>query len=195
MTPILGITASQITGHLWAPSNSYDSIATTTVGAGGASTITFSSIPATYRHLQIRGISRVGSAGSGAGTNDLLMQFNGVTTSTYSRHALYGTGSAAGANGSGSNTSAYAARAVTPRSGITASVFGTFVIDILDYADTNKFKTIRSLAGMDSNDTNGIVSLASGSSQSTSAVSSITLFDEFSYSFVQYSQFALYGVK
>jgi hypothetical protein len=48
---------------------------------------------------------------------------------------------------------------------------------------------------MDSNDTNGIVALASGSSQSTSAVSSITLFDEFSYSFVQYSQFALYGVK
>jgi hypothetical protein len=174
---------------------SYESIATVTVGAGGASSITFSSIPATYSHLQIRGISRVGSAGSGAGTNDLLVQFNGVTTSTYSRHALYGTGSAAGVNGSGSNTSAYAARAVTPRSGITASVFGTFVIDILDYADTNKFKTIRSLAGMDSNDTNGIVALASGSSQSTSAVSSITLFDESSFSFVQYSQFALYGVK
>ena len=187
--PILGIIASGISGKL----TSYDSIATTTVGAGGAASITFSSIPSTYRHLQIRGIMRVASGT--AGTDDMLIQFNGITTSTYSKHALYGTGSTAGANGTGTVTSAFAARAAIPRSGITASVFGTFVIDILDYADANKYKTVRSLAGSDSNDTNGVVSLASGSWQSTSAVNSITLFDENSYNFVQYSQFALYGVK
>lgn len=38
----------------WSPSTDYDSIATTTVGAGGAASITFSSIPSTYQHLQIR---------------------------------------------------------------------------------------------------------------------------------------------
>jgi hypothetical protein len=54
MTPILGILASGMSGNLWAPGKDFDSIATTTVGAGGASTITFSSIPSTYRHLQIR---------------------------------------------------------------------------------------------------------------------------------------------
>ena len=42
--------------------NSYESIATVTVGAGGTSTITFSSIPTGYTHLQIRGIAQIGRA-------------------------------------------------------------------------------------------------------------------------------------
>ena len=57
--PILGIMASQISGHLSNPS--YESIATYTVGAGGSSTMVFSSIPQTYKHLEFT-MSIFGSA-------------------------------------------------------------------------------------------------------------------------------------
>jgi hypothetical protein len=176
-----------------AAAGDYESIATTTVGAGGASSITFSSIPSTYKHLQIRGIMRV-SSGT-AGTNDLFIQFNSDTAANYSRHALYGTGSTAGANGNGSTSSPYAGRACIPRNGISANIFGVTITDILDYANTFKYKTIRNLSGMDDNSTNGVVSLSSASWQNTNAITSITLFDENSYSFSQYSSFALFGIK
>jgi hypothetical protein len=42
----------------------YKLIASYTTGAGGINTITFSSIPQTYTHLQIRGIARNSSCRS-----------------------------------------------------------------------------------------------------------------------------------
>jgi len=93
MAPILGIWASQISGHLFAPSGAYDSIATTTVGAGGTSSITFNSIPSTYTHLQIRaftGTSTIYVSNAG------YVSFNGdTTTSNYNDHAIYGSGASA----------------------------------------------------------------------------------------------------
>jgi len=183
--PILGIWASQISGKLFAPSGAYDSIATTTVGAGGASSITFSSIPSTYTHLQIRGMS-VGTVGS----QDVLIYFNGVNTSNnYSWHELRGNGSSAAAN-AGTNTAAmYVASNSTDPTYPTASV-----VDILDYTNTNKNKTIRVLEGRDING-NGTISLFSGQYLSTSAVTSITIYTPGAYAFNQYSSFALYGIK
>lgn len=171
----------------------FQSIATTVVGVSGQATITFSSIPSTFKHLQIRGITRLGS--STTGTNDIFIRFNSDTASNYSQHALFGTGASASSNGSASTTSAYATRATSPRAGSTANAFGVFVVDILDYADTNKYKTVRGLGGADTNDTNGLISLASGNWRSTSAVTQIDLTDELGYNFVQYSHFALYGIK
>ena len=95
MSPILGIYASQITGHLFTPSNSYTSIATATVDSGGASSITFSSIPSTYTHLQIREISR--GAAVQTSTN-IQMQFNSDTGTNYSDTWLYGNGTSAVSN-------------------------------------------------------------------------------------------------
>ena len=188
MTPILGITASQITGHLWAPGKDYDSIATTTVGGGGASSITFSSIPSTYKHLQIRGIAQRTTASTFSAVN---IVFNSDTTNTnYARHDLYGTGAATGASGipTASNTSkAY----VYVGSG---SAFGPAVIDILDYTDTNKYKTLRGLGGVDNNGS-GLVAFNSSLWLSTSAITSITLTIDTSATFSQYSSFALYGIK
>jgi hypothetical protein len=84
--PILGIMASQISGHLFAPSGAYDSIATTTLSSPAAS-ITFSSIPATYTHLQIRGIAR-----STAAAGNVSIAYNSDTGSNYAGHDLYGDG-------------------------------------------------------------------------------------------------------
>jgi hypothetical protein len=93
MSPILGIVASQ--NYVRTPPSSFESIATAT-GTGSSATITFSSIPSTYQHLQIRGIARATSGGE-TEPIDLRLYFNGLTTGIYSSHALYGNGSSAAA--------------------------------------------------------------------------------------------------
>jgi hypothetical protein len=168
--------------------NSYESIATVTVGGGGSSSISFTSIPATFKHLQIRGIAR---GNGGAFYDRPLLQFNSDTGSNYSWHYLEGYNTSAGAGAGASQTfiSEYYAAA---GAGAGASVFGAMVLDILDYADTNKYKTTRSLAGIDSNTVGGALQLASGSWRNTAAISTITLSG---FTFQQYSSFALYGIK
>ena len=171
----------------------YESISTVTVGAGGSSTITFSSIPSTYSHLQIRGISRV-STGGGSGTVSLQLNFNSDTGTNYtSNHVLYGTGSSALAAASGTSM-ALGSIVNFPQSSATANAFGVVVADILDYANTNKYKTVRGLGGYDGNDTNGIVTFRSFAWMNTAAISNIT-FTSGSGDFAQYSSFALYGIK
>jgi hypothetical protein len=182
--PILGIIDSQKSGHLY--NNSYTSLQTVTVGSGGASSITFSSIPSTYTHLQIRGIVREASGGF----DQAFMQLNSDSGSNYATHNLNGNGSSAGAGATTSTTSMSVA--AIPGSNQSSSVFGATVIDILDYANTNKYKTVRSLSGTDNNGS-GYAWFASGLWQNTNAVTNITIFS--TYNFVQYSQFALYGVN
>ena len=182
--PILGIWASQISGKLWAPAGAYESIATTTVGAGGSSSITFSSIPSTYTHLQIR-VMAIGSAAEG------YMRFNSDTGSNYSYHVLYGNGSSAGATSSTSTTRVLGTGFAAGASSATNPY--VTVIDILDYANTNKYKTTRALDGQDLNGS-GIIDLNSGLWQSTSAITTVNLFCN-SGSYNQYSSFALYGIK
>ena len=172
------------TGAPPAPTVSYDSIATSTVGSGGTSTITFSSIPATYKHLQLRWIAR--SANSGGG-DTLLMSIN--SGSADRTHALIGNGSA---TGSEAYTLSYFGNMSAGTS--PANAFGAGVIDILDYADTNKNRVGRSLSGHDNNGS-GEVFMHSWLKASTTAISSITFTIASSANFDQYSQFALYGVK
>ena len=184
--PILGITASQNYPRV---TNSYESIATVTVGSGGSSTVTFSSIPSTYQHLQIRGLVRDNRS---AALNNITFQVNSDTGANYTQHALYGDGSSVGAFGNASTNLTYGG--LIPSASTTASVFGVTVIDILDYANTNKYKTFRVLSGFDANGSGG-VRLYSGLWMSTSAMTSITFDSETSGDFVQYSSFALYGIK
>jgi hypothetical protein len=160
---------------------SYESIATVTVGAGGSSTLTFSSIPATYSHLQIRVLAQNGNTDKNLG-----IRFNGDTATNYSRHLLYGTGASALATAD--VTVAYVDAYISPTGG-----FGAAVVDILDYANTNKYKTTRALGGYDANGS-GWMTLTSGSWRSTVAINSITIY-AFANSFAQYSTFALYGIK
>ena len=187
MSPILGIWASQNYPRI---TSSYESIATVTVGSGGSSSISFTSIPSTFTHLQIRGITR--GARSNINTNVYFGFNNDTTTSNYYGHGLYGTGSAAGAIGKiGSATNALIASVANTA---TANVFSGFVIDILDYASTSKNKTTRSLNGYDTNG-DGQIWMQSGLwMNSSTAISSIQITDPLGV-FLQYSSFALYGIK
>ena len=170
--------------------NSYESIATVSVGAGGSSSISFSSIPSTFKHLQIRGIARSSRSASGS---YLKIQLNGDTANNYANHGLFGNGSSAGAYAV--TTTDHAGEAYITAASDTASAFGASVWDILDYTNTNKNKTVRAMTGADVNGTNGQLRFASGVWLSTSSVTSLTLTDGNAANFVEYSQFALYGIK
>lgn len=167
----------------------YESIQTVTVGSGGASYIEFSSIANTYKHLQIRAIGR--SSESGSNNSGTSIQFNSDTSTNYSWHVMYGNGSSTGSVGF-ANTNIIGIGEGTG-AGAGANTFGAFVIDILDYANTNKYKTVRTLNGWENNGT-GTLLFVSGAWRNTNAVSSIKITTGGS-GFVQYSKFALYGIK
>lgn len=163
----------------------YESIQTVTLSSGQTS-LDFTSIPSTYKHLQIRLMAKTNSANF---YDTVLLRFNSDTASNYSYHYLDGynsTVSAAGAASTAFIQTYYIA-------GNASNTFGVAVIDILDYANTNKYKTTRSLAGVDVNTTGGAINFSSGSWRSTSAISNITIYN--TNPFQQYSSFALYGVK
>jgi hypothetical protein len=158
-------------------------IATTLVGAGGAAAVTFSNIPNTYKHLQVRGIATFAS-----GTNAIILQANGDTGSNYAWHQMYGTGSSAGSNGATSTATANIS---------VASVSGTvgvFVTDILDYANTTKYKTYKSLTGYDNNGS-GVIAMRSVLWMNTGAVTSLSLKFDTGVNFAQNTRFSLYGIR
>lgn len=168
-----------------ASTTSYESIATVTVGAGDAFYVEFTSIPSTYKHLQIRLIAKW--TYPGVDLTNCNISINSGTGNANS-HRLGGDGSSATASNPGAD---YFPSPYIP-SGRT-DTFGAGVIDILDYTDTNKYKTVRGLGGFDANGS-GRVSLASAYFATTSAISSIKIFPD-NYKWAQYSSFALYGVK
>jgi hypothetical protein len=80
-----------------------------------------------------------------------------------------------------------------PTNSAAANVFGAGIIDILDYADTNKYKTVRALSGTDNNGSGDII-LGSGLYQQTTAITSITL-EANGVNWLTNSSFALYGIR
>lgn len=187
MSPILGIWASAQQGVFNV--GDYESIATVN-GNGSSSSITFSSIPSTYQHLQIRTVAR-----EATGTNifgNIGFQANGDTGSNYTLHQIYGNGTSALTSGQGYSTST--ALLNIAGNSAAASVLGGGVVDILDYSNTNKLKTFRSLSGTDDN-TAGFILLRSQLWNNTSAITSLTLTDLSGVAFTSASSFALYGIK
>jgi hypothetical protein len=169
----------------------YESIATVTVGSGGVSNIDFTSIPSTYQHLQVRGIGRV--SGGTTGGSFVIVRFNGVSTgNVYAYHLIGGDGSTVSVYGGGNTNEMVSERYPLNGDG-SSSVFGTSIIDILDYKNTNKFKTLRSIGGFDTN-SSGAIYMDSGLWRDTNAITSINL-TMYLGNFVQYSKFGLFGIK
>lgn len=169
----------------------FESIATFT-GTGSNVSVTFSSIPSTYKSLQLRVLYKDTDVNSGFATYE--MTFNGSTTG-YARHRLTGDGTSATATGSFSNSSIDWFIGPTS-SGGQASMYGVAIIDIHDYASTTKNKTVRAISGSDMNsgNTNSQIRLISGLWANTSAITSITLYDT-AYYFAAGSTFSLYGIN
>lgn len=171
----------------------YDSIATVTVGAGGASQIDFASIPQTYQHLHLRGLLRYTTGTTGEAMS--FMRLNGISSTSYSGHLMYGDGTSPFGYGEASRTSMRAIECHA--NGLTASTYSAGYVDILDYRDTSKNTTIRSFSGFDANGS-GFVLVASGALYNTAAVTSISILPNTpaGYSaFLQHSTIALYGLR
>jgi len=164
----------------------FESIASVTLSSSQTS-IAFSSIAATYTHLQIRGITRTDRS---SGEDVIKMRFNSDTTETnYRNHYMTGDG---GTSASFNNNNS--GIGVTASANATSQIQGIIVIDILDYANTNKYKTSKTLTGTDQNGS-GQVWFASHLWKSTNAITSISFVPNLGANFVQYSSLALYGVK
>ena len=175
----------------------FESIATQEVTTT-ANSITFSAIPNTFTHLQIRGIS--------SGTrNDYRISefgttFNGDSGNNYSASDFYGNGTGAALQPT-VLTSVSNIRLAPGTQGANAggtARFGAVIIDILDYANTNKYKVFRANSGVDVvgsyNGLNGRLGMTGGTWLNTSAITSITLTCNLP-PFIQYTKFALYGIK
>ena len=195
MSPILGIIASGIQNSI-ANANSYESIATAT-GTGSNNYIEFTSIPSTYTHLQLRIIAQPNRP-AGGGATLMPIRFNADSGANYSVHWGSGDGSTASASGGGSQNAILLG--FTPNgggsSGSFQDIFNGLVVDILDYANTSKNKTVRSFGGFDKNGS-GWVGLFSGAWFNTAAINSMRIYinDAFTESWGVDSQVALYGIK
>lgn len=164
----------------------FESIATATA-SGGETTFTFSAIPGTYQHLQLRTLARP----TAASLSGLNLEINGVTsTSNYTFHRLYGDGASVVAGGFASGVLNYIQTDAGGGSN-TNSAMGATIWDILDYASTTKNKTVRTFNGCDVNGS-GTVELSSGLFISTNAITSLRVFG---ITFAAGSRLALYGIK
>ena len=168
----------------------YDSIQTVTVSGSSTFSVSFTSIPSTYTHLQIRGIGAY--ARTAAFPGGTVWTFNNDTAANYSSHSLYGYNSIA-STGSGVGASSLGLSDVGT---INSSVqyWSPTVIDILDYANTNKYKTARAFSGMDNGTVTGEIDFYSGNWRSTSAITTITM-TVGTYNLVAGTTYALYGIK
>lgn len=180
--PILGIYAS---ANQLQYSTAFESIATVTVGAGGSSSITFSSIPSTYKHLQVR-ISTIPTSSN----QSLYGTVNNDGATNYALHGLDGNGATAVANAA-STQSKYSLFGY--QTGGNTAYPTVAILDILDYTNTNKYKTFRTLSGSDANGS-GEINLASGLWLSTNAINRLDFYWS-AGNIAQYSSFALYGIK
>jgi hypothetical protein len=194
VTPVLlGILGQGAAGA--GGTTAFESIATTTVGSGGASSITFDLTGVSgYTHLQIRGICKSTSTSTSDNNALLVASFNSDTTySNYRSHTLEGNGSSASAFTLQQSGFYIFSGDLTTSNSSYSSMFAASIIDILDYTNTNKYKTVRILRGNDKNGS-GRVGIDSGLWMNTSAITNVVL--SFTNSNIaEYSQFALYGIK
>lgn len=160
----------------------------TQILASTTTAVTFSSIPSIYKHLQIRITAR---NTTGASNRPITLRINGDTGSNYAYHYIRGNGSSGSAAFSNSQTSMIIAN--SPGATETANIFAVALVDILDYTNTNKTKSVRSLSGRYASD--GGIDHTGGHWNSTSAITSIEIADRMvSSSLATGTRISLYGI-
>jgi len=167
----------------------YYEIASVTVGSGGASSIDFTSIPATYTDLVIKLSCRIGSS---ADRDGVFLTFNN-NTSSYSFRRVYGFDSGSSASDAASSQSSIAVGNTTANNA-TSNTFGNHEFYIPNYAGSNN-KSLNSDAVAENNSsTSWQVTMAAGLWSNSAAINRVTLTPG-SSSFVQHTTATIYGIK
>jgi hypothetical protein len=187
MSPILkGIVASGISGHLSNPGG-YESIASFTTTTS-TSDVTFTSIPQTYKHLELR----VFLSSTSATDVQSYVTLNGDSSANnYTRNIFAATETAVQGNSTdfGSYTgwtSMYMSKDSTTYPSVGIHFFN-------EYANTNKKKIMQSFYGNESN-ASGIFAKTSSQWNQYTAISTIK-FAASSGTFAAGSVLALYGLR
>lgn len=166
--------------------NTYEAIATVTVGSGGAAEMEFTSIPAIYTDLLLKVSAR--SDGSGGHTfQNMFLKINGATTNG-SQRWLKGNGSTAS---SANDTPIYTESLNYPLS--TANTFSSIEFYIPNYLSSN-YKSVSIDAAAENNATSGLMQLQAGLWSNTNTITSLAV-DPNIGNFVQHSTATLYGIK
>ena len=164
----------------------YELIETIEVGAGGAASIEFTSIPQDGVDLKILISGRVIYTGNYA--DAVGVRLNGSTTN-FNYIRLFGTGSAVS---TGAQTNEYLAGGLSTDSN-TANTFGNIEVTVANYTSSAN-KSVSSDGVSENNATNSWQWMAAGLWSNTSAVTSITLVSSSTNNFSQYSTASLYKI-
>lgn len=160
------------------PTPTYTPLATVTL-TSTASSVTFSSIPQTYRDLILI------LEGKNSAENDVRLQVNNDTGSNYSWLRMLGNGSTTNSTFTIPDTYAALSRGARPTSTVPVLIYAT----IIDYAQTNKHKSVLSRANHAVNGTEALSSRWAN----TSALTSIKI-EVFGGQWASGSTFSLYGI-
>jgi hypothetical protein len=159
----------------------------TTLISSTTSSVTFSAIPATFKHLQIRVVGRYTSV---ATLSNLTLRFNGDTGANYGYQSMRGQSTTISSAAPGAYQT-YLLTGDMPASQASSSGFGTSFIDVIDYANTSKITTTKTFGG---NGATQDVFAFNGTWNSTAIVSSILVNDaNTSASFAAGTRISLYG--
>jgi len=170
--------------------NTFELIASSTVGAGGAASIDFTSIPSTYTDLCLKFSIRTTRTGS---VEDAVrIQFNASGGTAYTSRMVYGSGTGAGSTNY--TSSAYVISFSTSTADATGSTFGNGEMYIPNYAGSTNKSTSTDLVS-ENNATAATAGLNAGLWSNTAAINQITITSNSSSNLVQYSTAYLYGVK
>ena len=154
----------------------YEPIATQTLGSAAA-TVTFSSIPSTYTDLVA-----IVTGTLTTGADNVCMQFNGVTGTSYSATAVLGDGSTASSFGAQNLTNC--------GRDVLGTTQGLVTYNINNYSNTTTFKTVLGRSSLANYGTRTSVSLW----RDTSAINQIVFFPT-AYTFNTGCVFTIYGIK
>lgn len=176
------------------PIPTYTLIASTTVGAGGTNTITFSSIPQTYTDLLLRCSLRGDTTNSDIGITGFqthYLRINNNLSNLHSSRYLLGNGASASSGSAGPETIWRAPGSTN--SSDTASTFANSDIYIPNYTSSNNKSASGDIVGENNGTTSGSM-LGAYLFANTSAVTQIDILAS-SGNFVQNSTVYLYGIK
>jgi hypothetical protein len=162
--------------------NTFELIASSTVGSGGASSINFTSIPSTFTDLCVKYSLRVSTSDPNA-----VIRFNGLTTAIITGRTLTGTGSSVASSSYSPQSDSFG---LTNISSFTSNTFSNIELYIPNYTSSNN-KSWSIDETTENNATLSYARLGAYLWSNTSAISSIQM----TGSFVQYSTAYLYGVK